>query len=132
MSDWMLRCQAGHAHTALPRLPIRHPWASARQHRLAMGSCVCQGRSRQRGLAVPDINQLSRHALHTAFLHSPIGIGVCDEDGRFLTISTSLARLLRRPPEAIIGRPFLTFVHPDARAASLAAYFEAIVATAAG
>jgi PAS domain S-box-containing protein len=81
---------------------------------------------------MPDINRLSRQALHAAFLHSPVGIGVCDEDGRFLTISRSLARLLRRAPEAIIGRPFLTFVHPDARAVGLAAYFEAVVAAAAG
>ena len=61
-----------------------------------------------------------------------MAIGVCDEDGRFVAVSNTLARMLRRPADQIIGRPFLTFVHPDERPASLAAYFEAVVAVAAG
>lgn len=76
--------------------------------------------------------QVSRATLHTVFIHAPFGIGICDANGKFLAVSASLARLLRRSPSEIIGRTYLTFVHPDDRGASLAAYFEAVVAVAAG
>lgn len=76
--------------------------------------------------------QPSWHALCTAVRDAPVGIGVCDEDGRMIAVSRSLAQLLRRTPEEIVGRPFLAFVHPADRGASLASYFEAVVAAAAG
>lgn len=75
---------------------------------------------------------VSRNILHTAFTDAPFGIGICDEDGRFLAISRSLATLLRRSSSEIVGRSYLSFVHPEDRGASLAAYFEAVVAVAAG
>jgi PAS domain S-box-containing protein len=68
--------------------------------------------------------------LETAFLQAPVGVGVCDRDGRFIAVNTALAHLLGRPAARIVGRPFLTFVHPQERAASLAAYFESVVAAA--
>jgi PAS domain S-box-containing protein len=77
-------------------------------------------------------DRLSSDALRTAFVDAPVAIGVCDEDGRFVAVNASLARLLRRPGDQIVGRPFLAFVHPAERLASLAAYFEAVVAVAAG
>jgi PAS domain S-box-containing protein len=76
--------------------------------------------------------RVSRQVLQRALLDSPFGVGVCDEQGRIVAISTSMAQLLRRPAGEIIGRPFLTFVHPDERAASIAHYFEAVAAVAAG
>ena len=75
---------------------------------------------------------VSRDTLHTAFLDAPCGIGICDEGGKFVAISTSLAHMLRRPENEIVGRTYLRFVHPDDRGSSLAAYFEAVVAAAAG
>src|SRR5256885_9116731 len=81
---------------------------------------------------VDQLSRISQHALATALQDAPIGIGVCDEDGRFLAVNAALTRLLRRPTEQIIDHPFLVFVHPDERAASLATYFEAVVAAAAG
>lgn len=40
--------------------------------------------------------------------------------------------MLQRPPGDIIGRPFMSFVHPDQRATSLARYFHAVAAAAHG
>ena len=77
-------------------------------------------------------DQPSWQALCTAVRDAPVGIGVCDEDGRMISVSRSLARLLRRSTEEIVGRPYLAFVHPADRPASLASYFEAVVAAAAG
>ena len=69
---------------------------------------------------------------HRAFRDAPVAIGICDEDGRFVAVNTALAQLLARPVEQLVGRPFLTFVHPADRPGSLAVYFEAVVAAAAG
>ena len=75
---------------------------------------------------------VSRDTLHTAFLDAPCGMGICDEGGKFVAISTSLAHMLQRPESEIVGRTYLRFVHPEDRGTSLAAYFEAVVAAAAG
>ena len=77
-------------------------------------------------------DRLSRQALCAAVRDAPVGIGVCDEDGRMVAVSRSLLELLRRTQDEIIGRPFLTLVCPQDRPASLASYFEAVVAAAAG
>ena len=69
---------------------------------------------------------------HRAFRDAPVAIGICDEDGRFVAVNTALAQLLARPVEGLVGRPFLSFVHPADRPACLAVYFEAVVAAAAG
>lgn len=65
--------------------------------------------------------------LQTAFAHAPVGIGVCDPDGSFLVANKALENLLGRRHEQIVGRPFLSFVHPEERAACLAAYFISVV-----
>jgi EAL domain-containing protein (putative c-di-GMP-specific phosphodiesterase class I) len=70
--------------------------------------------------------------LRAAFEDGPVGIGVCDEDGRFVAVNQSLAGLLGLSVQAIVGRPFLTFIHPEDRGASLACYFNAVVQAAAG
>jgi diguanylate cyclase (GGDEF)-like protein/PAS domain S-box-containing protein len=69
--------------------------------------------------------------LRTAFDGAPVGVGVCDEDGRFLEVNDSLCMLLRQAKQYVVGRPFLTFVHPEQRSASMASYFRAVVAAAA-
>lgn len=79
-----------------------------------------------------SVAEISKQTLQAAFANAPAGIGICDEDGRFLAVSRSLGSLLGRPAENLVGRPFLAFVHPEQRSAALAAYFEAVVAVAAG
>lgn len=68
--------------------------------------------------------------LAAVFDRLPVGIGICDEHGRFVAVNARLARLLGRSKSEIIGRPFLAFLHTQDRAACLAGYFDAVVATA--
>ncbi|GGR38163.1 PAS domain S-box protein [Deinococcus ruber] len=46
-------------------------------------------------------------------------ITTIDAQGRFLTVNAACQRLLGHTPEALIGRPYLDFVHPDDHARSL-------------
>jgi EAL domain-containing protein (putative c-di-GMP-specific phosphodiesterase class I)/PAS domain-containing protein len=85
-----------------------------------------------RGIVMAGVGQFSTHTRDVAVAPRQGGIGICDEDGMFVSVSRSLARLLEHPVEEVIGRPFLSFVHANERAAALAAYFEAVVAVAAG
>ena len=68
--------------------------------------------------------------LWAAVEYAPVGVGICDGDGVFVFVNAALADLLDWPRPAMIGRPFLTFVHPEDRAAALAAYFSSVVAAA--
>lgn len=79
-----------------------------------------------------ELDQLNACTLRDALIHAPIGIGLVDKNGRFFMISKALARLLDCREDEIIGRTFLSFVHPEVRARSVAEYFEAIAAAAAG
>lgn len=79
-----------------------------------------------------ELDQLSASTLRDALIRAPIGIGLVDKNGRFFLISTALTRLLDCREEEIIGRAFLSFVHPAERAESVAEYFEAIAAAAVG
>jgi PAS domain S-box len=82
--------------------------------------------SEQRFLAGPR----GARILWAALEYAPVGVGICDGDGVFVFVNAALAALLDRPRAAVIGRPFLTFVHPEDRAAALAAYFSSVVAAA--
>jgi PAS domain S-box-containing protein len=66
--------------------------------------------------------------LWTAFEHAPIGVAVCDQDGVVVLANDCLLRLARRLGRDAIGRPFLSFVHPDERATVLASYLRSLVA----
>ena len=77
-------------------------------------------------------NGLNGSVLLTAFDCAPTAVGVCDEDGKFLAVNAAMSRLLGYSSQDMIGRPFLQFVHPGDRSASLAAYFQSVVAAAAG
>jgi diguanylate cyclase (GGDEF)-like protein/PAS domain S-box-containing protein len=77
-----------------------------------------------------DPFRIGSSLLRTAFVGAPVGVGVCDEDGRFLEVNDSLCVLLRHTRADVIGRPFLSFVEPAQRARSMAAYFRAVVAAA--
>lgn len=71
---------------------------------------------------------LDRQLLRTAFDGAPVGVGVCDEDGRFLEVNDQLCALLTRSRGELVGHPFLAFVHPTQRAASVSAYLRALAA----
>lgn len=75
---------------------------------------------------VPALNAVAPEILRAAFDESPEGVGICDENGRFVAVNATLARLLERDRAEIVGRSFLTFVHPKDRAATLAGYFNSI------
>lgn len=81
-----------------------------------------------RSIGGGQVGLLDPAILVKAFSHAPVGVGITDADGRFVAVNDELARLLDRPMEHIVGRPFLTFVHPEERAASLAGYFVSVVA----
>jgi PAS domain S-box-containing protein/diguanylate cyclase (GGDEF)-like protein len=81
---------------------------------------------------IPRTGADDYQVLRAAFEHAPVGVGICDENGIFVAANDSLGRLVNQWPEQLIGRPFLSFVHPDERAASLACYFRSVVAAAAG
>ena len=68
--------------------------------------------------------------LGAAVEYAPVGVGICDADGVFVYVNAALAGLLERPRQAMIGRPFLGFIHHKDRAAALAAYFTSVVAAA--
>lgn len=74
---------------------------------------------------------LDRAVLSTVFEGAPAGVGVCDADGRFVAVNAALTSLLGVAAERMVGRPFLTFVHPQERALSLSCYFRSVVAAAA-
>jgi PAS domain S-box-containing protein/diguanylate cyclase (GGDEF)-like protein len=77
-----------------------------------------------------SVTDVSDTVLEAAFRHAPVGVGVCDRDGKFLAVNDSLAALLGHRTQAMVGRPFFTFVHPADRAASLSTYFASVVAAA--
>jgi PAS domain S-box-containing protein len=55
-------------------------------------------------------------ALTIAVEHAPVGVGVCDQDGNFVVVNDYLARLLRHDRESLLGKSFLTVIHPDEQA----------------
>jgi PAS domain S-box-containing protein len=61
----------------------------------------------------PPMTAATSAVLLTAVERAPVGVGVCDQDGRFVLVNQMLARLLRRRREDLIGQPLLSVVHPD-------------------
>ena len=48
---------------------------------------------------------------------APVGLALCDGDGRFVEISGGLAAILGRRPTELVGLRYIEVVHPDDRAA---------------
>lgn len=55
-------------------------------------------------------------ALTIAVEHAPVGVGVCDQDGNFVVVNGYLARLLSYDQDALLGKSFMTVIHPDEQA----------------
>ena len=45
--------------------------------------------------------------------HAPIGMAIVDLEGVYLAVNPRLAEMLGRRPEALVGRSFSEFTHPD-------------------
>jgi PAS domain S-box-containing protein len=82
-------------------------------------------------VAAKQVTDVRADILAAVFEQAPVGVGVCDEDGRFVAVNDCLLEMLQYRRSAVVGRPFLNFVHPAQRAVSLARYFESVVAAAA-
>ncbi len=51
-----------------------------------------------------------------AFRDAPVGLGVCDPDFRFQRVNNALGAIFDLPPDQLVGRSYLEFVHPADRA----------------
>jgi PAS domain S-box-containing protein len=71
-------------------------------------------------------------ALTIAVEHAPVGVGVCDQDGNFVVVNGYLARLLRYDRDALVGKSFLTVIHPDEQAETLNQVGKAMRAASSG
>lgn len=74
-----------------------------------------------------------REALHeaetrfrTAFESAPIGMALCDLDGRFLEVNEALCRLLGRPEHQLLALTWQEVTHPDDLAAQVAVERDAL------
>lgn len=77
------------------------------------------------------ITWASAQVLLTAVESAPVGVGVCDRDGNFVLVNKTLAQLLGRSRDELVGQPFLSVVHPDERQEAQAQYVRAqLLATA--
>jgi PAS domain S-box-containing protein len=54
------------------------------------------------------------------FDEAPVGLALCDEDGRFVDVSNGLAAILGRRAADVIGMHYADVVHPDDRPAAQA------------
>jgi PAS domain S-box-containing protein len=73
----------------------------------------------------PPMAAATSAMLLTAVEKAPVGVGVCDADGRFVLVNQTLARLLRRRREDLVGQPFLSVVDPDEHEQTQALYVRA-------
>lgn len=53
---------------------------------------------------------------HGVFDRSPVGIGLTDDQGRYLAVNPALCRLFGRAEHEVVGRDSLAFIHPEDRA----------------
>ncbi len=70
-----------------------------------------------------------RHAnelFRSAFDNAPIGMGMCDLEGRVMQVNAAYGRILRRAPEELVGVRISDLTHPDDRASSAAMLEELI------
>lgn len=81
---------------------------------------------------LPAVTPSNIAALTIAVEHAPVGVGVCDQDGNFVVVNGCLARLLRHDRDSLLGKSFLTVIHPDEQAAVVDQVGRAMSASAGG
>lgn len=65
--------------------------------------------------------RMSERRFHGAFTNAAIGMVLLDLDGHVLEANESMARLLGRQTEVLMGMPFAAVLHPDDRGVFVAA-----------
>jgi diguanylate cyclase (GGDEF)-like protein/PAS domain S-box-containing protein len=60
-------------------------------------------------------SSLGLHRFRSVFDHSPVGIGLADEDGLFVEANAALCELLARSAADVLGHSSAEFTHPDDR-----------------
>jgi diguanylate cyclase (GGDEF)-like protein/PAS domain S-box-containing protein len=77
---------------------------------------VTEQRARERALAAAE------ERFRTLFEAAPIGMSLTNLAGTKIAVNPALAQILGRPAESLVGLPIDEHIHPDDRAASLAAF----------
>lgn len=77
---------------------------------------VSEQRARERALAAAE------ERFRTLFEAAPIGMSLTNLAGTKIAVNPALAQILGRPAETLVGLPIDEHIHPDDRAASLAAF----------
>jgi PAS domain S-box-containing protein len=77
---------------------------------------VTEQRARERALAAAE------ERFRTLFEAAPIGMSLTNLAGTKIAVNPALAQILARPAESLVGLPIDEHIHPDDRAASLAAF----------
>jgi diguanylate cyclase (GGDEF)-like protein/PAS domain S-box-containing protein len=77
---------------------------------------VTEQRARERALAAAE------ERFRTLFEAAPIGMSLTNLGGTKIAVNPALAQILGRPAESLVGLPIDEHIHPDDRAASLAAF----------
>ena len=77
---------------------------------------ITEQRARERALAAAE------ERFRTLFEAAPIGMSLTNLAGTKIAVNPALAQILGRPAESLVGLPIDEHIHPDDRAASLAAF----------
>jgi diguanylate cyclase (GGDEF)-like protein/PAS domain S-box-containing protein len=77
---------------------------------------ISEQRVRERALAVAE------ERFRALFEAAPIGMSLTNLAGTEIAVNPALAQILGRPAESLVGLPIDEHIHPDDRAASLAAF----------
>ena len=77
---------------------------------------ISEQRARERALAAAE------ERFRTLFEAAPIGMSLTNLAGTTIAVNPALAQILDRPARTLVGSPIGEHIHPDDRAASLAAF----------
>ncbi|HML00532.1 MAG TPA: EAL domain-containing protein [Acidimicrobiales bacterium] len=68
----------------------------------------------ERKLAAEELRE-AHERFRSAFENAPIGMGMCDLEGRIIQVNAAYGRILGRPPEELVGVFINDLTHPDDR-----------------
>lgn len=83
-------------------------------------------------VTAPRARPAAEDPLEQAFVTAPVGMAYLDPAFCFRRVNPALARMLATPAEALVGRPFGDFLHPDQRAAAEAEMLRAAAGEVVG
>jgi len=128
------------ANEAADRVTYRVVWPDGSLHWVeAIGRVSCNASGKpvhvtgvcvditERKLAENSLRQ-SEERFRLLAMHAPVGIALCDAEGRTVFANPKACELAGARPEEIMGFDWQTFIHPDDRQALLAAWQSDIAA----